>query len=133
VKSFTRNPLTKENMSQQSRTDLTLKTLNDAAAAAIYPPPDPRSIQALYIRRDAGRLLRSSGDATKAPTPDAPTDDDIRAFYDENRIALETGRTPAPSIFLRMSADDFLVHVTVTEQEIRQSMKATKSERFLRA
>ncbi|WP_340693617.1 SurA N-terminal domain-containing protein [Hyphomonas sp.] len=122
------NRFTKDEYEQQVADDLILKTLGDAATAAIYPPQILASIQALYIgeTRDVSWFIL---DATKAPTPDAPTDEDIRAFYDENLAALEQPERRAIDL-LRMSADDFLSNVTVTEQEIATIYEATKSERF---
>ena len=72
------NRFTKEEYEQQVSDDLALKTLSDGATAAIYPPQILAGIQALYIgeTRDVSWFIL---DATKAPTPDAPTDDEIRA------------------------------------------------------
>ncbi|WP_430401219.1 SurA N-terminal domain-containing protein [Hyphomonas sp.] len=122
------NRFTKEEYEQQVSDDLTLKTLGEAASAAIYPPQILASIQALYIgeTRDVSWFIL---DASEAPEPDAPTDEEIRAFYDENLTALEQPERRAIDM-LRVSADDFLADVTVTEQEIATIYEATKSERF---
>lgn len=122
------NRFTKEEYEQQVSDDLTLKTLGEAASAAIYPPQILASIQALYIgeTRDVSWFIL---DASEAPEPDAPTDEEVRAFYDENLTALEQPERRAIDM-LRVSADDFLADVTVTEQEIATIYEATKSERF---
>ncbi|WP_439620307.1 SurA N-terminal domain-containing protein [Hyphomonas sp.] len=122
------NRFTKEEYEQQVSDDLTLKTLGEAASAAIYPPQILASIQALYIgeTRDVSWFIL---DASEAPEPDAPTDEEIRTFYDENLTALEQPERRAIDM-LRVSADDFLADVTVTEQEIATIYEATKSERF---
>ena len=122
------NRFTKDEYEQQVSDDLTLKTLGEAASAAIYPPQILASIQALYIgeTRDVSWFIL---DASEAPEPDAPTDEEIRAFYDENLTALEQPERRAIDM-LRVSADDFLADVTVTEQEIATIYEATKSERF---
>tara|TARA_R110002096_G_scaffold153469_4_gene317245 strand:- start:3295 stop:5208 length:1914 start_codon:yes stop_codon:yes gene_type:complete len=122
------NRFTKEQYEQQVSDDLTLKTLDEAATAAIYPPQILASIQALYIgeTRDVSWFIL---DATKAPTPDAPTDEEVRAFYDENLAALEQPERRSIDL-LRISSEDFLANVTVTEQEIATIYEATKSERF---
>ena len=122
------NRFTKEEYEQQVSDDLTLKTLGEAASAAIYPPQILAGIQARFIgeTRDVSWFIL---DASRAPTPDAPTDEEIRAFYDENLAALEQPERRAIDM-LRVSADDFLSNVTVTEQEIATIYEATKSERF---
>ena len=122
------NRFTKEEYEQQVSDDLTLKTLGEAASAATYPPQILAGIQARFIgeTRDVSWFIL---DASRAPTPDAPTDEEIRAFYDENLAALEQPERRAIDM-LRVSADDFLSNVTVTEQEIATIYEATKSERF---
>jgi peptidyl-prolyl cis-trans isomerase D len=122
------NRFTKEEYEQQVSDDLTLKTLSDAASAAIYPPQALARIQARFIgeTRNVSWFIL---DATKAPKPEAPTDDDIRAFYDDNLEALKQPERRGIDL-LRMSADDFLSDITVTEQEIATIYEATKSERF---
>jgi peptidyl-prolyl cis-trans isomerase D len=122
------NRFTKEEYEQQVSDDLTLKTLDEAASAATYPPQILAGIQARFIgeTRDVSWFIL---DASRAPTPDAPTDEEIRAFYDENLAALEQPERRAIDM-LRVSADDFLSNVTVSEQEIATIYEATKSERF---
>jgi peptidyl-prolyl cis-trans isomerase D len=122
------NRLTKEEYEQQVSDDLILKTLSEGATAALFPPQVLAGIQALYIgeTRDVAWFIL---DASKAPTPDAPTDEEIRAYYDANLAALEQPERRAIDL-LQMSADDFLSQVTVTEQEIATIYEATKSERF---
>lgn len=122
------NRLTKEEYEQQVADDLALQTLAEAAAAATYPPQILAAIQALFVgeTRDVSWFIL---DASEAPTPELPTDAEIRAFYDENLAALEQPERRAIDM-LRVSADDFLADVTVTEQEIATIYEATKSERF---
>jgi len=122
------NRFTKEEYEQQVSDDLTLKTMSEGATAALFPPQVLAGIQALYIgeTRDVTWFIL---DASKAPTPEAPTDDDIRAYYDANLESLEQPERRSINL-LQMSADDFLSQVTVTEQEIATIYEATKSERF---
>ncbi|MEH6696237.1 MAG: SurA N-terminal domain-containing protein [Hyphomonas sp.] len=122
------NRFTKEEYEQQVSDDLTLKTMSEGATAALFPPQVLAGIQALYIgeTRDVMWFIL---DASKAPTPEAPTDEDIRAYYDANLESLEQPERRAINL-LQMSADDFLSQVTVTEQEIATIYEATKSERF---
>jgi len=122
------NRFTKEEYEQQVSDDLTLKTMSEGATAALFPPQVLAGIQALYIgeTRDVTWFIL---DASKAPTPEAPTDEDIRAYYDANLESLEQPERRAINL-LQMSADDFLSQVTVTEQEIATIYEATKSERF---
>ena len=122
------NRFTKEEYEQQVSDDLALKTLSEGATAALFPPQILAGIQALYIgeTRDVSWFIL---DASKAPTPDSPTDEEIRAYYDANLAALEQPERRAIDL-LQMSSDDFLSKVTVTEQEIATIYEATKSERF---
>ena len=107
---------------------LTMDALNEGARMAVVAPSILTNINLNYLaeQRDIAWFVF---DATDAPEPAAPTDEEVRAFYDEN---LQTLREPERRMIdlLRMSADDFLHEITVTEQEIATIYEAMKSERF---
>ncbi len=123
-----RSRITQADYEQQLSDDLTMKALRDAAGAAIFPPKTLSGLQARYIgeARHVGWFLL---DTSSLPEPDAPTEDEIRAYYDENLEALKQPERRMIDV-LRMSAEDFLSEVTVTDQEVATVYEASKSERY---
>jgi peptidyl-prolyl cis-trans isomerase D len=123
-----RSRISQADYEQQLSDDLTMKALRDAAGAAIYPPQTLSILQARYIgeARNVGWFIL---DTSTLPEPDAPTDEDIRAYYDENLEALKQPERRMIDV-LRMSAEDFLSEVTVTDQEVATVYEASKSERY---
>jgi len=123
-----RSRITQADYEQQLSDDLTMKALRDAAGAAIFPPKTLSGLQARYIgeARDVGWFIL---DTSSLPEPDAPTEDEIRAYYDENLEALKQPERRMIDV-LRMSAEDFLSEVTVTDQEVATVYEASKSERY---
>mgnify|MGYP000392043092 FL=1 len=123
-----RSRITQADYEQQLSDDLTMKALRDAAGAAIFPPKTLSGLQARYIgeARNVGWFIL---DTSSLPEPDAPTEDEIRAYYDENLEALKQPERRMIDV-LRMSAEDFLSEVTVTDQEVATVYEASKSERY---
>ena len=123
-----RSRITQADYEQQLSDDLTMKALRDAAGAAILPPKTLSGLQARYIgeARNVGWFIL---DTSSLPEPDAPTEDEIRAYYDENLEALKQPERRMIDV-LRMSAEDFLSEVTVTDQEVATVYEASKSERY---
>ena len=123
-----RSRITQADYEQQLSDDLTMKALRDAAGAAIFPPKTLSGLQARYIgeARNVGWFIL---DTSSLPEPDAPTEEDIRAYYDENLEALKQPERRMIDV-LRMSAEDFLSEVTVTDQEVATVYEASKSERY---
>jgi peptidyl-prolyl cis-trans isomerase D len=110
-----RSRITQADYEQQLSDDLTMKALRDAAGAAIFPPKTLSGLQARYIG--------------EARTVGWFTEDEIRAYYDENLEALKQPERRMIDV-LRMSAEDFLSEVTVTDQEVATVYEASKSERY---
>lgn len=123
-----RSRISQADYEQQLSDDLTMKALRDAAGAAIYPPKTLSGLQARYIgeARNVGWFILNT---SSLPEPDAPTEEEIRAYYDENLEALKQPERRMIDV-LRMSAEDFLSEVTVTDQEVATVYEASKSERY---
>tara|TARA_R100001079_G_scaffold59226_1_gene30307 strand:+ start:1213 stop:3126 length:1914 start_codon:yes stop_codon:yes gene_type:complete len=122
------NRISQADYEQQLSDDLTMAAMRDAAGAAIYPANTLAALQGRYLgesRNVAWFILNTD----TLPEPDAPTEEDVRAYYDENLEALKQPERRMIDV-LRMSAEDFLSEVTVTDQEVATVYEASKSERF---
>ena len=122
------NRLSQEEYEAQIKSDLTLQALQTGTLSGLLPPNVLKSIQTRYLAesRDVAWFIL---DAADIPEPDAPTEDDILAFYNENLDALKQPERRAIDL-LKISADDFLNQVEVTDQEIATIYEASKSQRF---
>jgi len=112
----------------QVKSDLTLAALQNGATAGMVAPGVLKSIQSRYLAesRDVAWFVL---DAASVPKPAAPTEEEVLAFYNENLDALKQPERRAIDM-LRISADDFVSKVEVSEQEIATIYEAGKSERF---
>jgi len=112
----------------QVKSDLTLAALQNGAKAGMVAPGVLKSIQSRYLAesRDVAWFVL---DAASVPKPAAPTEEEVLAFYNENLDALKQPERRAIDM-LRISADDFVSKVEVSEQEIATIYEAGKSERF---
>lgn len=113
---------------QQVGDDLMITTLQGAAVAAVSAPQVLSDIQVLYYG-EARNVSWFLFDALAGYTPSAPTPEETRAYYDSH---LDIFRQPERRGFdlLRMSVEDFVGEVEVTDQEVATIYEATKSERF---
>jgi peptidyl-prolyl cis-trans isomerase D len=112
----------------QIKSDLTLQALQTGTIAGLMPPEVLKAVQSRYLAesRDVAWFIL---DAADIPKPEAPTEEDVLAFYNENLEALKQPERRAIDL-VKVSADDFLSQVEVTEQEIATIYEASKSERF---
>lgn len=108
--------------------DLTIQTMQMAATSAIHAPKAINDVQILYFgeRRNVSWFIYN---ALQDLAPVDPTPEEVKAYYDENLEQLKQPERRGIDL-LRISAEDFLGQVVVTDQEIATIYEATKSERF---
>lgn len=120
--------MTPAQFERQLQDDIIIETLSAGGGAGIYGPKVLANLQAHYLAetREARWFFF---DTSRAPPPAAPTEEEVRNYYDQNLESLKKPERRALDV-LRMSSDDFTGKVEVTEQEIATIYEATKSERF---
>lgn len=125
---LTQNRMTTADFEQQLSDDIQMKALDTAASGAIIAPKLLSGIQAVYLA-ESREVDWFVVDTAQVPEPDAPTDEDVLAYYNENLTALAQPERRGIDL-LKMSTDDFVSNATVTEQEISTIYEASKSSRF---
>ena len=122
------NRFSQEEYEAQVKSDLTLQTLQTATIAGLMAPDVMKAVQSRYLAesRDVAWFIL---DAADVPKPEAPTEEEVLAFYNENLDALKQPERRGIDL-AKVSADDFLSQVEVTEQEVATIYEAGKSERF---
>lgn len=120
--------MTPAQFERQIRDELLIEALRFGGVAAVYGPQSLVALQARYLgeTRDVAWFLY---DASSAAPPADPTDDEVRAYFDENLEQLRIPERRALDV-LKLSVDDFTGQVEITEQEIATVYEATKSEQF---
>lgn len=113
---------------EQIGDDLMIQTMQSAATAAVSAPQILSDVQILYFG-EARNVSWFFFDALKGAPPIEPTDEEVKAYYDSHLEQLKQPERRGIDL-LRMSAEDFIGEVEVTEQEIATIYEATKSERF---
>ena len=122
------NGFSQDEYEDQIKSDLTLSALEAGSTAGLITPDVLKAIQSRYLAesRDVAWFIL---DAASVPKPAEPAEEEILAFYNENLSALKQPERRAVDL-LKVSADDFVNQVEVTEQEIATIYEAGKSERF---
>lgn len=108
--------------------DLTISRLTETSQAALQPPPSLSSLQAAY----AGELRRAAWfTLSRSSLPDAEpvTDEDIAAFYDEQKQALTNPPRRAVSL-IHLTVDDFLNQSEFSAEELRNYYDSVKQQQF---
>ncbi|MBK8199686.1 MAG: peptidyl-prolyl cis-trans isomerase [Acidobacteria bacterium] len=113
---------------EQIADDLTIQSMQEAATAAVVAPQVLTGVQTLYFG-ETRNVSWFFFDALKGTPEIAPTPEEVKAYYDTNLEQLKQPERRGLDL-LRMSAEDFLGEVEVTDQEIATIYEATKSERF---
>lgn len=120
--------MTPAQFERQLEDDIVIQTLSDAGMSAVFGPAVLANLQARYIA-ETREISWFFYDTEGAPPPAAPTDEEVRTYYDQNLDRLRQPERRALDI-LRLSIDDFTGKVEITEQEVATLYEATKSERF---
>ncbi len=113
---------------EQIGDDLMIQTMQNAATSAVSAPNILSDLQILYFG-EARNVSWFLFDALKGAPPIDPTPEEVRAYYDSHIEQLKQPQRRGIDL-LRMSPEDFLGEVEVTDQEIATIYEATKSERF---
>jgi peptidyl-prolyl cis-trans isomerase D len=122
------NRFSQEEYEAQLKSDLTLQALQTGTISGLMAPDILKAIQTRYLA-ESRDIVWFILDAADVPKPGAPTEEEILAFYNENLDALKQPERRAIDL-VKISADDFLSQVEVTEQEVATIYEASKSERF---
>lgn len=120
--------MTPAQFERQLQDDILIRALSRAAGSAVSAPNVLSNIQANYLG-ETREVAWFFYDTSNAPAPAAPTDAEVKAYYDEHIERLKQPERRALDV-LRMSTDDFTGKVEVTDQEVATVYEATKSERF---
>lgn len=122
------NNVSVEEFENDTQDRLTLDYIKEAVEAALVAPTDIARVQAVFdgeVRYIAWIPIdRSSIDPVEPPT-----DEDLAAFYEERSASFEVPERRQLSM-IRLSVDDFLHQVEVTEEDIVEVYDATKMRRL---
>ncbi|MEL7481440.1 MAG: peptidyl-prolyl cis-trans isomerase [Pseudomonadota bacterium] len=108
--------------------DLTITNVREGVEAAIVAPTAlARPLAILQAETRTASWFALSRDALEEP--DAPTDEDLQAFFSEFESAFAQPERRALSL-LSVTARDFLHQAEVSEEEIEAVYEATKTRRL---
>lgn len=113
---------------EQIGDDLSIEVMQNAATSAVSAPQVLTNLQVLYFG-ETRNVSWFFFEPLKGAPPIEPTPEEVRAYYDQNLEQLKQPERRGIDL-LRMSAEDFVGEVVVTDQEIATIYEATKSERF---
>ena len=111
-----------------TRDRLTLDYVREGIEAATIAPTDLARLQAIYdgeVRYASWLPIRNEA----LPPPAEPTDEELRAFYDQRKDAFALPERRQLSL-LSLSPADFLHQATITEEDIVAYYEATKTTRL---
>ena len=123
-----RDRISVDEFETDTRDRLTIDYVSEGVEAATIAPTDLARLQAIYDGevRYASWLPVSNG---ALPPPTEPTEDELRAFYDQRREAFQLPERRQLSL-LSLSPADFLHQATITEEDIVSYYEATKTSRL---
>lgn len=110
------------------RRDLTIARLRQATAAALRAPAPLLQVQAAFVgeQRKAQWFLLTRDNL---PAAEPVTDEDLFAYYEERKDALENPQRRRISL-LNLTVDDFLNQSEFTEEELRAYYDSVKSRQY---
>ncbi|MGA1342179.1 MAG: peptidyl-prolyl cis-trans isomerase, partial [Hyphomonas sp.] len=113
---------------QQISDDLAIQTMQAAATAAVSAPKVLTDLQVAYFgeTRNVSWFFYNPLEGA-APVTLSP--EEVRAYYDANLEQLKRPERRGLDL-LRLSAEDFVGEILVTDQEVATLYEATKSQRF---
>lgn len=113
---------------EQISDDLAIQTLQTAATAAVAAPKVLTSLQIAYFG-ETRNVSWFFYNPLEGAAPVSLTAEEVRAYYDANLEQLKRPERRGLDL-LRVSAEDFVGEVVVTDQEVATLYEATKSQRF---
>jgi len=113
---------------EQISDDLAIQTLQVAATAAVAAPKLLTNLQIAYFGETRNVSWFFYNPLEGAAPIDVSTEE-VRAYYEANLERLKRPERRGLDL-LRLSAEDFVGEVVVTDQEVATLYEATKSQRF---
>lgn len=113
---------------EQIKDDISLEYIRSAATSAVTSPELLTALQASYFgeTRELSYFMLAEDETITRP---APTEEELTAFYDENKGVFKRPERRAVDL-LKLSNQDFISQVVVTDDEIQKIYDATKAQRF---
>ncbi|MEO9971192.1 MAG: SurA N-terminal domain-containing protein [Hyphomonadaceae bacterium] len=123
-----RNGISVDEFETDTQDRLTLDYLREGIEAATVAPTDLSRLQAIFdseVRYATWLPIQNEA----LPAPDEPTEEELRAFYDQHLDAFQLPERRQLSL-LSLSPEDFLHQAEMTEEEIVEYYEATKTSRL---
>ncbi len=123
-----RNRISVNEFETDTRDRLTLDYVREGIEAATIAPNDLSRLQAIYdgeVRYASWLPINNEA----LPPPAEPTEEELRAFYDQRTEAFQLPERRQLSL-LSLSPADFLHQATITEEDIAAYYEATKTTRL---
>lgn len=123
-----RNRISVDEFETDTKDRMTLDYLREGIEAATIAPTDLARLQAIYdgeVRYASWLPIQNDA----LPEPAEPTEEQLRAFYNEHLDAFRSPERRQLSL-LSLSPEDFLHQAEMTEEEILDYYEATKTSRL---